>query len=205
MKFPMVFTTAQREVLTDLRERDDRERREGVRGKLSLKAVATPVAQLLYLLVVQKKAKTIVEFGTSHGYSTLHLAAAAQSTGGHVFTVDAMLEKTAFARENLESAGLQHRVTLATCDGIDFVASLPPNIDFVLVDYGIPQFAPAFDDLREQLAPGCLLFFDGGPQGYWDEEGVREFRTKLEDDPSFLVSVLPMHKEQLIAVRVSGD
>ena len=202
VKFPSVFTAPQIKVLADLHERDSRERREGIREALSLKALAPEVAQLLYLLILQKGAKTIVEFGTSHGYSTIHLAAAADRTDGHVYTVDAISEKTTFARVNLEAAGLLHRVTLTTSDGTDFVAALPDGVDFILVDYGIPAFAPAFDILRDTIAPGCFIFVDGGPEGYWESDAVRGFKALLEDDPAFVVSILPMHKEQLIAVRV---
>ena len=203
MKFPNVFTASQIDILADLHQRDMRERQEGIREAVSLKALAPSVAQLLYLLILQKDAKTIVEFGTSHGYSTIHLAAAADRTDGHVYTVDAIPEKIAFAKENLESVGLLHRVTLATSDGTDFVASLPDGIDFVLVDYGVPAFAPAFDILRDRIAPGCFIFIDGGPEGYWESGAARGFKALLDDDPAFLISILPMHKDQLIAVRVT--
>jgi predicted O-methyltransferase YrrM len=155
MNFPGVFSDAQVRILTDLHERDSQERRQGIREALSLKALSPAVAQLLYLLILQKSAKTIVEFGASHGYSTIHLAAA-----------------------------------------------LPDGIDFVLVDYGLPAFAPAFDKLRDRLVPGCIIFIDGGPDGWWEADDVRSFKTLLENDPAFVVSILPMHKQQLIAVRV---
>ena len=203
MKFPNVFTASQIDILADLQQRDMRERQEGIREAVSLKALAPSVAQLLYLLILQKDAKTIVEFGTSHGYSTIHLAAAADRTDGHVYTVDAIPEKIAFAKENLESVGLLHRVTLFPSDGTDFVASLPDGIDFVLVDYGVPAFAPAFDILRDRIAPGCFIFIDGGPEGYWESGAARGFKALLDDDPAFLISILPMHKDQLIAVRVT--
>ncbi len=203
MKFPNVFTASQIDILADLHQRDMRERQEGIREAVSLKALAPSVAQLLYLLILQKDAKTIVEFGTTHGYSTIHLAAAADRTDGHVYTVDAIPEKIAFAKENLESVGLLHRVTLATSDGTDFVASLPDGIDFVLVDYGVPAFAPAFDILRDRIAPGCFIFIDGGPEGYWESGAAGGFKALLDDDPAFLISILPMHKDQLIAVRVT--
>ena len=205
MECPTVFTAAQIEVLANLHERDSQERQAGIRVAMSLKAVAPAVGRLLYQLILMKGAKTIVEFGTSHGYSTIYLAGAADRTGGHVYTVDAMPEKTAFASKNLEAAGLLHRVTLATSDGADFVASLPDAINFVFVDYGIPAFAPAFNILRDRIAPGGVVFVDGGLEGYWESDGVRGFRALLEEDTSFVVSILPMHKDQLIAVRVTDE
>lgn len=200
MKFPLVCTDAQTQILRDLHGRDRRERVDGTRGSLSVKALAPSVAQLLYLLIVAKRARTIIEFGTSHGYSTIHLAAAAEHTDGHVFTVDVLPQKTAFAADNLKAAGLSHRVTLVTSDGSDFVQGLPEAIDFVLVDYGIAVFEPTFRSLRNRLAPGCLIFVDGGPEGYWESEGTSRFRERLQDDSSFRVAILPMHKDQLVAV-----
>lgn len=203
MKLSDILSRAQVDVLSGLHERDRGEREAGIREAGSLMALAPAVAELLYLLILQKGARTVVEFGTSHGYSTIHLAAAVDRTGGHVYTVDAMPEKTAWAAENLGAAGLLHRVTLATSDGADFVASLPDGIDFVLVDYAIPAFAPAFVGLRDRMAPGCLFFVDGGPEGHWESEPGESFKALLEEDPCFVVSILPMHKDQLIAVRVT--
>jgi len=199
MKLPRILTAAQIEVVQALSRRDREERAAGIRNESSLKAIAPAVAQLLYFLVVSRGARVIVEFGTSHGYSTIHLAAAAERTDGHVHSVDVMPEKAAQARVNLERAGLRHRVTLTVADGIEFAAELPNAIDLVLVDYGVESFAPAFDDVRRRMAPGCLMFVDGGPDGYWDRGPARQFRTRLEDDPSFLVLALPMHREELLA------
>jgi predicted O-methyltransferase YrrM len=187
------------EVVEALRTRDQQERGAGARTEGSLRALAPQVAELLYFLVVLRSARLIVEFGTSHGYSTIHLAAAAERTDGHVHSVDVMAQKTAEARANLEKVGLLHRVTLATADGIEVAAGLPDAIDLVLVDYGLEAFMPAFDHVRKRLAPGCLLFVDGGPEGYWEAGAARDFRALLERDTSFLVLGLPMHKEELLA------
>ena len=202
MKLRGLLTAAQNELLADLHRRDDDERQRGIREASSLKALSPEVAELLYVLILQNNAKTIVEYGTSHGYSTIHLAAAAEQTEGHVHSVDLLPEKTALATDNLQAAGLLHRVTLATADATEFTATLPDSIDLVLVDIAIPAFAPAFDALRGRVRPGGSIFIDGGPPGYWGSDGVREFRLHLENDPAFLVSILGMKKDHLMAVVV---
>ena len=202
MKLTNLFNKKQRWILADLHAKDQRERDAGVRELMSLKALRPQVAELLVQLILHKGAETIVEFGTSHGYSAIYLAAAAERTGGHVYTVELIAEKTSIAQANLEAAGLRERVTLSTCDGVKFAESLPHDIDFVLIDYGIPAFVPAFQPLRDRIAPGGLLFVDGGNEGYWESDGVREFKAKLEADPDFVVSILTMHREQLVAVRL---
>ena len=45
-------------------------------------------AQLISQLIRMQQAKSILEIGTSTGYSTLWLAEAAQATGGQVITVE---------------------------------------------------------------------------------------------------------------------
>jgi predicted O-methyltransferase YrrM len=198
-----LLTPAQTRVLQALKERDARERKDGSQDPLRLRAVSETVARLLYLLVIQKRARTIVEFGTSHGYSTIHLAAAAEHTGGRVYSVDAIPEKTAFARKNLKSAGLDRDVELSTSDGLDFARAVPNSIDFVFVDYGIPAFAPVFPVLRQKLTSGCLLFVDAGPPGCWEtDDASRAFKESLERSPDYIVTLLPMHKEELLAVRL---
>ena len=76
-----------------------------------LKDVALPVSRetgvLLYMLARGGRARTIVEFGTSFGTSTLHLAAALRDNGGgRLLTCEFGPSKVTRARENLVSGGL---------------------------------------------------------------------------------------------------
>jgi predicted O-methyltransferase YrrM len=132
----------------------------------TVKAVHPSVAELLHMLILQKQALTIVEVGTSHGLSTIWLAAATRRTGGHVYRVDALPTKTSAAADNLRSAGLADHVTLTTAAGVDSVEGLPDGIDFVFVDFGLPVFLPAFKRLQAKLADGATLLVDGGPDGH---------------------------------------
>ena len=149
-----LFTPAQRVLVAHLHSCDQEERRAGSTDPLRLKAASPEVAHYLCLTAVHQRARTLVEFGTSHGYSTLHLAVAAQHTGGRVFTLDQMPEKTAAARGNLRAAGLDHLVACHTSTGDVFIAALPECVDFVFVDFGLHAFAQMFDMLESRLAPG---------------------------------------------------
>ena len=163
------------------------------------------MAHYLCLTAVHQRARTLVEFGTSHGYSTLHLAAAAQHTGGHVFTLDQMPEKTAAAQGNLRAAGLDHLVKCHTGTGEAFIAALPDRVDFVFVDFGLHAFAPMFDMLESRLVPGAFLFVDGWSaveQWYMDPHWVA-FKSRLDEAPDYLTCILPLQKSHLIAIKLS--
>jgi len=202
MKVADRFDGSQRCVLEQLHARDQKERQAGYRTPASLKAVSTEVAEFLYSLALVSSAERIVEFGTSHGYSTIHLAAAAKGTGGHVVSADCLPSKTAAAEENLKRAGLIEYVTLETCDGTELLERHPGEIDLAFIDYDAADFLPALAPLKDRMARGAALFIDGGPEGYWEREGVRGLVSSLDGDGRFVYCFLPMTKLQLLSTKI---
>src|SRR5437016_286116 len=69
-------------------------------------------ARLLYLIACIGECRSILEVGTSVGYSTLHLASAASQVNGHVTTIDVSKERQSQALEHLKLSNLADRVTL---------------------------------------------------------------------------------------------
>lgn len=53
---------------------------------------------LINILAKSLKAPTILEIGTSYGYSGIWLAEAARATGGRLVTIERSAEKSAYAR-----------------------------------------------------------------------------------------------------------
>ncbi|WP_248844540.1 O-methyltransferase [Streptomyces anulatus] len=69
--------------------------------------------KLLYNLVRATRPANVVEFGTSYGISTLHLAAAVRDNGsGHVITTEMNTAKAAAARDTFTATGLDDVITL---------------------------------------------------------------------------------------------
>src|SRR5579883_2878203 len=79
---------------------------------------------------------SICEIGTSYGFSTLHLAAAAREHGGHVHTFDIDPKKVAAATRSIEDAGLAQSVTLHLGDVRAILPGLKPSepFDFIFID-----------------------------------------------------------------------
>ncbi len=202
MKLDAFLTPSQRQILERLETRDADERSRGERTPMSAMALAPAVAKLLFALVLQQRARHIVELGTSLGYSTIHLAAAADWTGGHVYSVDSVAAKTERARAHLEEAGLLERTTLSTADGAQWIRELPEQVDFVLIDCPLPALMPALEALCRRVVPSGMLFVDGGLPGHWDVGSGAELREQLEASSEWCVCVFPMHREQLLAVKL---
>jgi predicted O-methyltransferase YrrM len=107
-------------------------------------------------------ARSIVEFGTSFGISTLHLAAALRDNrGGRLITSEFEPSKVARARGHLAAAGLADLVEIREGDAVATLArDLPETIDLVLLD-GAKGLYPAILALIEpRLRVGAMIVAD---------------------------------------------
>jgi len=116
---------------------------------------------LLYALVRASRPDTVVEFGTSFGISTIHLAAAVADNGrGHVLTTELSPAKVAAAQANLAEAGLADAVTILPGDALETLADAPQRVDFLLLDGWKDLCLPVLRLLESRLAPGALVVAD---------------------------------------------
>jgi predicted O-methyltransferase YrrM len=123
-------------------------------------AVGPATGQLLNILAKAAKARTILELGTSYGYSTVWLAEAARATGGRLITLEKAAYKQDYARTMLTKAGLATHVEFRLGDALDIIPSLKGPFDFVLVDLWKDLYIACFDLFYPKLSPGAFIAAD---------------------------------------------
>jgi len=103
-----------------------------------------------------------VEFGTSFGISTLHLAAAVRDNGGgRVISSEFEPSKVRRAREHITESGLIDLVEIREGDALRTLSQdLPDKIDLVLLDGAKSLYADVLDLLESRLRPGSLVVAD---------------------------------------------
>ncbi|MFG3280373.1 O-methyltransferase [Streptomyces sp. NPDC048111] len=117
--------------------------------------------RLLYNLVRATRPATVVEFGTSFGISTLHLAAAVRDNGkGRVISTELSAAKAATARRTFAETGLDDLITVLEGDARDTLATVTGSADFVLLDGWKDLCLPVLQLLEPRLAPGTLVIAD---------------------------------------------
>ena len=117
--------------------------------------------RLLYTLIRASRPSTVVEFGTSFGISTIHLAAAVRDNGtGRVVSTELNAAKVARARANLAEAGLADVVTILAGDARETLADLPGPVGFVLLDGWKNLYLPLLRQLEPRLGAGALVVAD---------------------------------------------
>lgn len=125
-------------------------------------AVSRETGALLYMLARSRNARTIVEFGTSFGISTLHLAAALRDNGGgHIITSEFEPSKVARARDNLTAGGLIDLVEIREGDALQTLSdNLPDTIDLLLLDGAKALYPEILSLVESRLKPGALVVAD---------------------------------------------
>jgi predicted O-methyltransferase YrrM len=90
---------------------------------------------LIYLLARAINAKTIVEFGTSFGISTIYLGAAVRDNGaGKVIGTELVAQKVIQARKNITEAGLENYIEIREGDALETLKNLNQTVDMLLID-----------------------------------------------------------------------
>jgi predicted O-methyltransferase YrrM len=125
-------------------------------------AVSRETGALLYILARGCRARTIVEFGTSFGISTLHLAAALRDNGGgHLITSEFEPSKVARARDNLTAGGVIDLVEIREGDALQTLSvDLPLTVDLLLLDGAKALYGDILSLVERRLKPGALIIAD---------------------------------------------
>jgi predicted O-methyltransferase YrrM len=117
---------------------------------------------LLYMLARNANARNIVEFGTSFGISTLHLAAALRDNGGgRLIGSEFESSKVVQARQHLAEGGLADLVEIREGDALTTLATdLPDPVDLLLLDGAKPLYSDVLALIESHLRPGALIVAD---------------------------------------------
>jgi predicted O-methyltransferase YrrM len=125
-------------------------------------SVSRETGMLLYMLARGCSARTIVEFGTSFGISTLHLAAALRDNGGgRLISSEFEPSKVARAQNNLTAAGLADLVEIRVGDALQTLSrNLPETIDVLLLDGAKALYPEILSLVEGHLRPGAFVLAD---------------------------------------------
>lgn len=115
---------------------------------------------MLYLIARAIQARSIVEFGSSFGISTIYLAAAARQNSGQVIGSELEPSKHQQAARNLEEAGLSSYATILLGDARETFRTLRSPIDLVLLDGWKGLYIPVIEILKPKLREGAIVLAD---------------------------------------------
>jgi predicted O-methyltransferase YrrM len=161
-----VMRSAMAHLSAEERERLMRSKTDYLDYYRRLKDLPLPVSRetgaLLYMLARGCAARSVVEFGTSFGISTLHLAAALRDNGGgRLITTEFEPSKVARARDNLTAGGLIDLVEIREGDALRTLSvDLPETIDLLLLDGAKALYPEILGLVESHLRRGAFIVAD---------------------------------------------
>jgi predicted O-methyltransferase YrrM len=158
-------------------------------------AISRTTAQLLYMLARARGARTIVEFGTSLGVSTLVLAAAIKDNNGTTLIgTEFVHEKVMRVRQTLAAAGVDDIVEIREGDALETLAhEMPDTIDLVFLDGAKNLYGSVLDLLEPRLAPGAVIVADNA-------DGSPTYLDRVRTSSTYMS--LRLHEEVELTIKV---
>src|SRR6266566_3303351 len=180
--------------------------------------IGPATGHLCYLLTRLSNARQVFELGSGFGYSTAWFARAVKENGGgivhHVVWDDRLSRE---ARENLVALGLADGladvVQFHVGEAVAALQEAAGPFDVIFNDIDKQDYPKALDVITTKLRPGGLLLVDNM---LWSgriferrdtspaTRGVRELTRRIQTDPSWIASVIPVRDGLLVAQRVEG-
>jgi predicted O-methyltransferase YrrM len=158
-----------------------------------LLSVGEETAIFLNNLVKAAKPKTVLEIGTSYGYSTIWLAEAAQSYGGKVISLENDSQKANFAKNKLNQAGLSETTEIIVGDALNFLENNTTfTFDFVLLDLWKELYIPCFDLFFPKLNEGAYVISDNMLFPPHSRAEMDIYRKHLKETNAFDSVLLPI-------------
>ncbi|WP_416064117.1 O-methyltransferase [Rhizobium sp. ZK1] len=155
-----------------------------------MRAVGPETGRFLNILVRSLTAPTILELGTSFGYSGIWLAEAARATGGRVITMEVHGYKSAYAQAMAEKAGLAERIDFRVGDAVAMIRELRGKVDFVLVDLWKDLYLPCLEAFYPKLNAGAIIVADN--MIYPATEDVKIYARAIRARPGITSVLLPV-------------
>lgn len=147
-------------------------------------------ALFLAMQIRIQKSKTILEIGTSTGYSTLWLADAAQETQGHVTTLEIDQFRTMQAQQYAQELALDSVVDFWVGDAQVFLENNVQQYDFILLDAERNVYVDYWTYLQKMIHPqGGVLIVDNVISHAAE---VESFIELVKNDERFMTMKLPI-------------
>jgi predicted O-methyltransferase YrrM len=180
---------------------EENDARETARPRRMLN-ITRDTGRLLWILVKATGATRILEVGTSNAFSTIWLADAARSTGGHVTTLELDPAKIALARRNLATAGLDGVVDIVEGPAADSLAALPGPFDLVFLDADRASYLVYLELVIPKLRTGAMLIADNATSHAHE---LQDYLARVKSHPQLFAVTVPIGNGEEIALKLAAD
>ena len=141
--------------------------------------VSRATGNFLNMLVKISNAKSILEVGTSNGYSGLWFLDALKTTKGHLTTIEYYDKRQSIARANFDRCGFAGMYTPLS----------DKRFDFVFIDANKREYVKNFELIKPHLLPNAIIAADNVNS---HREKVQTYLDAVMADSDFQTEILDL-------------
>ncbi len=153
--------------------------------------VSRSTGNFLNMLVKIRNARSVLEIGTSNGYSGLWFLDALKVTKGHLTTIEYYDKRQSIARANFDKCGFAGMYTPILGSACDILDNLPSDkmFDFVLIDANKREYVRNFELIKPHLLPNAIIAADNVNS---HREKVQTYLDAVMNDEDFQTEILDL-------------
>jgi len=157
--------------------------------------------EFLNLLIKNLKIKTVLEIGTSNGYSGIWMAEALAKNKGHLYTIESNLKKRfPLATANFKTAGLTKTITQILGHAPEAIPKTPKFFDLIFLDATKYEHLLYLEKIVPRTKKGSIIIADNI---LTHKKELSSYVKKVQSIKAFESSLLHTDTGFLISVRVS--
>ena len=163
--------------------------------------ISRETANFISMLIKINKTKSMLEIGTSNGYSGLWFALALKETGGTLDTIEFWDKRRQLAIANFKKIGVDDVITAHLGSALELLPVLceQKEFDFIFVDANKGEYLRYFDIINPYLKKGTIIACDNVLS---HELKVKPFVDKITSDENFQVEILNLPAGLLLAYKI---
>ena len=193
----------------ELQSHLEKTRQVSVESQDRMLAITKETGELFNMILHIKKAKTVLEIGTSTGYSTIWCAEAIKNQSGKIITIEQNISKIKRAKDNFRKAKLDNFITILEGTAMQILTELKLRkeydkyFDFVLIDADKENVIEYFDLILPMVSIGGIIVTDNMlyPEKY--QESMKKLSEHIKKHPNLKTTTSPIGNGEEITLKMS--
>lgn len=164
--------------------------------------ISRVTAEFLYTLIVNQGSKSVIEVGTSNGYSGIWIGKALKKTGGTLRTIEFYDKRQSIAKNNFKLCGVDNVIIPIQGDAVTVLEYLPEDlqIDFAFIDANKREYIKYFHIIDKHMKKGGIITADNVLS---HKEKTQSFIDDINSDKRYENVVLELPAGLSVARKIS--
>lgn len=153
--------------------------------------ISKETGNFLNMLIKMTNRKSVLEIGTSNGYSGLWLLDALSVTDGHLTTIEFYEKRQSVAIKNFNKCGFDGRYITLEGDSCEIIEHMDVNqkFDLVFIDANKRDYVKNFELIKPHLSSNAIITADNINS---HREKVQTFLDAVYSDSDFQTEILDL-------------